>query len=267
MAGTRRGSRLVYDGEDVQVRRDTQRASGRLVTVDGMEASYVDLADPCHLEFSYLRRFRELVQLTFPASRPLQTVHLGAGGVTFPRFLLATRRDVRCEVYDPSAEVIAVARRHLGVHDSAALRVVEGDGRDLMERLPDGGVDLLVEDAFVDGLPPRRLSSVGYFLAAARVLKADGMHLVNVVDVGAMRLSRAVAAGMLTAHDGVVAVLPRKLLRGRGVGNVVLAAGFDLTALDRLARRCARDEEPAEVWPPDEVAAFAAGTRPYDDPP
>ena len=42
--------------------RDRERPSGRLLRQGGMDASYVDLADPRAPEFDYLRRMRDLVE-------------------------------------------------------------------------------------------------------------------------------------------------------------------------------------------------------------
>lgn len=45
---------LAHEG-DLVVERDPGRPSGRRLRQRDMDASYVDLADPSHLEFDYLR--------------------------------------------------------------------------------------------------------------------------------------------------------------------------------------------------------------------
>ncbi|MCW3004736.1 MAG: methyltransferase protein, partial [Conexibacter sp.] len=56
----RRGStpEIVATAGELVVQRDGGRPSGRLLRQGDMDASYVDLADPRHLEFDYLRRMR-----------------------------------------------------------------------------------------------------------------------------------------------------------------------------------------------------------------
>ena len=72
-----------------RVEIDPARPSGRVLVLDDLRHSYVDLADPAHLEFAYTRRFADAVDATFPAGAPLAAVHLGGGGFTMPRWLAA----------------------------------------------------------------------------------------------------------------------------------------------------------------------------------
>ena len=65
-----------------------------------MEASYVDLSDPEHLEFSYVRRIRDAVDAVFPVRAPLTVVHIGGGGGTYARYLAATRTESRSELIE-----------------------------------------------------------------------------------------------------------------------------------------------------------------------
>ena len=53
--------------------------------------SYVDLDDPTFLEFAYVRAIASVVDAAFPEGEPLVAHHLGGGGLTFPRYLAATR--------------------------------------------------------------------------------------------------------------------------------------------------------------------------------
>jgi hypothetical protein len=62
-----------------------------MVFLDGHESSYVDLTDPTHLEFSYVRRIGDVLDLIRPARQPLDVLHIGGGGFTLPRYVAATR--------------------------------------------------------------------------------------------------------------------------------------------------------------------------------
>jgi len=60
--------------------------------VDGTAQSHVDLADPVHLEFEYVRRIGHLLDaLDPPPPEPLAVLHLGGGAWTLPRYVAATR--------------------------------------------------------------------------------------------------------------------------------------------------------------------------------
>ena len=62
MARRRSAPQIVATAGDLLVQRDAARPTGRLLRQGDMDASYVDLADPRHLEFDYLRRLRDLVE-------------------------------------------------------------------------------------------------------------------------------------------------------------------------------------------------------------
>ena len=61
-----------------------------------MDASYVDLADPRHLEFDYLRWLRALVR----AAGARRVVHVGGAGCALARALAAAHPDHRQEVIE-----------------------------------------------------------------------------------------------------------------------------------------------------------------------
>ncbi|MFL6170854.1 MAG: fused MFS/spermidine synthase, partial [Ornithinibacter sp.] len=74
-----------------RVLADPQRASGRVLVLDGLRHSYVDLADPTHLEFEYVRAIASVTDVLAPANEPLSALHVGGGGLTLPRYLAEVR--------------------------------------------------------------------------------------------------------------------------------------------------------------------------------
>lgn len=67
-----------------QVVADPERDSGRTLVLDGLSHSYVDVEDPAHLKFAYVRAIASVVDTAFPAGEPLTAHHIGGGGLTFP---------------------------------------------------------------------------------------------------------------------------------------------------------------------------------------
>ena len=65
----------------------------------------------------------------FPAARPLDALHIGGGGFTFPRYLAATRPGSRSTVLEIDPAVLDLARDELGLRTSRALQVRIGDAR------------------------------------------------------------------------------------------------------------------------------------------
>jgi spermidine synthase len=73
---------LAQQGE-LSVERDPDRPSGRLLIQNGMEASYVDLADPTHLEFEYMRWIRSVLRI----ARARRVLHIGGAACALARAL------------------------------------------------------------------------------------------------------------------------------------------------------------------------------------
>src|SRR3954447_2879880 len=83
MARRRSASLLVAESGKLTVLRDAERPAGRLLRQGDREASYVDLADPRHLEFDYLR----WSAIVLEASGARDIVHVGGAGCALARAL------------------------------------------------------------------------------------------------------------------------------------------------------------------------------------
>jgi spermidine synthase len=239
--------------------------TGRLLFLDGIECSYVDLRDPTHLEFGYVRRMADVVDLVRPGRMPIDAVHMGGGGVTLPRYVAATRPRSRQVVYEKDAGLVEIARRYLGLRTSPALRVRIGDARERLRDRPDASADLVVGDAFDGVVVPPHLATVEFAAEVRRVLRPAGMYVLNVIDGPPLRASRAAAATLLAAFDAVALVTAHDVLRERDAGNVVFVASGAPLPLASLSRAAARGALPDLVLDRAEVTAFAGTARPVYD--
>ena len=241
----------------VSIEGDPSRPSGRMVFLDGHESSYVDLADPTHLEFSYVRRIGDVIDLLRPARQPIDVLHVGGGGFTLPRYVAATRPRSRQVVYEYDGELVRIAREHLGLAPGPGLRVRVGDARQRLAERPDASADVEVGDAFAGVVVPAHLATVEFAREVRRVLRPDGVYLLNVIDCPPLRVSRAEAATLLAAfrHVGLVAV--RDLLRERDAGNVVFLASEAPLPLDGVRMAASRGAFPDDVLDRDAVRTFA----------
>jgi spermidine synthase len=248
-----------------RVEADPSRPSGRLLFLGGIECSYVDLTDPQHLEFSYIRRIADAVDLLRPARAPIEAVHVGGGGCTLPRYIAATRPRSRQLVYEKDAGLVELARRYLGLRTSPTLRVRLGDARERLRERPAGSVDLVVGDAFDGVVVPAHLATLEFTAEVDRVLRPDGLYALNIIDCPPLRVSRTAAATVLAAFEHVALVTATDLLRERDAGNVVLLASRVPLPLGALARAAARGPQPDVLLERPAVVEFAADARPLLD--
>jgi hypothetical protein len=246
MARLRAFQRTIAERGDLVVERDPSRPSGRLLRQGDMDASYVDLADPTHLEFDYLRWMR----IVLGAAHARRVLHVGGGACALPRALAAADPGGRHEVCELDAGVLALAREHLGLRRAPGLRVRRAEGRAFVASQADASWDAIVIDAFVGATVPRTLITAEALADAARVAP---LALVNVVDNRVAREVRVVAAGLATAY-------PRVWALGGRVGNNVVAGSTAELSLNRLAAASAADPSPARLTAPAAMARLITGT-------
>jgi len=236
---------------DLVAERDPLRPSGRLLRDGHMDASYVDLADPTHLEFDYMRWMRIVLR----AAQAHRVVHVGGGACALARALAAEDPGGRQEVCEIDAQVLTLAREHLGLRRERGLRVRLTDGREFIAGQAGASWDAVVIDAFVAATVPRRLITAE---ALADVARIAPLGLVNVVDNRAARDVRTIAAALSAAY-------PRVWTLGGRAGNTVLAGGGAGLDLRRIAASIAADPSPARLTGPEATSRLIGGTAPIRD--
>ena len=244
-----------------RVEPDARRPGGRPLVLDEREASYVDLDDPTHLAWPYVRRVGDVVDLFRPPGTAIDALHLGGGACTLARYVAATRPRSAQEVVEIDEGLVAFAREHLGLRTSPRLRVRVGDAAVLLPKRPDATLDLVIGDAFDGPDVPPALRTAAFAHEVRRVLRPRGVFVLNVVDAPPLPIAREAAAALLAAFDQVAVLAPRKILRGRGHGNLVLVASSGALPLDALAARGAASPDREELLAGPDVRAFA-GTAP-----
>ena len=142
-------SRRLSDGTLARI-VPSRFAGGYELDVDGTPQSHVDLDDPTHLHFEYIGRMAAVIDLLRMPGQPLTAVHLGAGALTLPRYVEATRPGSRQQVIE--LEQALVEGQPL-VQGDRELRTAEGlaagapDRQAPADRLECRGVDVVHEPA------------------------------------------------------------------------------------------------------------------------
>jgi MFS family permease len=209
---------------------DGDRPGGRVLVLDDLRHSYVDLDDPTHLEFRYARLFGAAIDALL-ADAPLDALHIGGGGFTFPRWLAATRPGSTSTVLELDPEILRLAEDELALRPGPALRVRTGDARTNIVEEPTAAYDLVIGDAFGGLSVPWHLTTSELVAEVARTLRPDGVYLVNAIDGGPRDFVRAELATFAEHFAHVAVITPP----GSAFGNHVLVgsgAPIDLGPVD-----------------------------------
>jgi spermidine synthase len=203
---------------------DPTRSSGRYLVMDSLLHSYVDLSDPTYLRFPYIQALASVSDVMRPAGQPLRVLHLGAGGLTMPRYLAATRPGTSSRVLEIDPGVVDLDRSQLAMGSIPGLRVDVEDARlGLAEEAP-GGRDLVIGDAFGGIAVPWQLTTREMMAGIDRTLDAGGVYGANVIDYPPGRFIRAETATVAAVFTEVALVARPDEISGREGGNFVLVA-------------------------------------------
>ncbi|MFD9337607.1 spermidine synthase [Streptomyces sp. NPDC060028] len=236
-----------------------------LLTVDGAPQSYVDLDDPQHLEFEYVRRLAHVLDCAARPAAALDLLHLGGGALTLPRYAAATRPGSRQQVVEFDAALVDLVAEHLPLPEGSGVTVHAADARAWLETAPAASADVLVADVFGGSRVPAQLTSVEYARAAARALRPGGLYAANLADGAPFDFLRAQLANFAAVFGELALIAEPSVLRGRRFGNAVLLASDAELPLAALSRRCAADPFPARVQSGPALARLMRGAAPVAD--
>ena len=179
--------------------------------------------------------------------QPLTAVHLGAGALTIPRYVEATRPGSRQQVIELEPALVELVRENLPLPRGASIRVRIGDAREGLGRLPAaliGNVDLLVSDVYSGAQTPAHLTTVEFYTAAERLLAPEGVLLVNVADGAGLAFARRQVATVRAVLPHVIVLAEVQTLKGRRFGNLVIAASRSPLPTEWLPRLMAAGPTP-----------------------
>ncbi|MBB5632951.1 spermidine synthase [Cryobacterium mesophilum] len=232
------------------------------LVVDGTPQSHVNIEDPSQLFFEYIQRMGHVIDLLKLPGAPITAVHLGAGALTLPRYIEATRPGSRQQVIELEPDLVDLVRRVIPWSKQASIRVRYGDAREVIGRLPEGlrgQVDLLIVDVFGGARTPAHVTSAEFYRDAVSLLAPDGIVLVNVADGPGLAFARGQAATLSSTIGHVAALAEPQILKGRRFGNVVLAGSARPLPLEWMPRLLAGGPHPAKVVTGRELTDWIAG--------
>lgn len=214
-----------------RVVRDQVRPSGRLLQLDTLWHSYVDLEDPRYLEFSYIRAIASVIDGAVEEDAP-RVLHLGGGGLTLPRYLAATRPGSQSRVLEIDRGVVELDQSQLGLRLGDGIEVRVQDARVGLAREPSGTRDLVVGDAFGGLSVPWHLTTREVVRDVYRVLSDDGIYALNVIDYPPLEFARAEVATIQEVFPHVALIARPEILGRTDGGNLVIVASKEPLPLE-----------------------------------
>jgi spermidine synthase len=184
---------------------------------------------------------------------------VGAGGFTVPRYLAAARPGSQSLVLELDRRVLETAREELGLVTGPDLEVRVGDARLGIEEVPDADRDLVVGDAFGGLAVPWHLTTREFVSEIARVLRPEGIYVVNVIDYPPLGFARAELATLRDVFAHVAFFGPESRVAGTSGGNVILvASNAPIPAREMEAANRARGDSDVVITDLDRLDAFIA---------
>ncbi len=245
---------------------DPHHRGAWVVRIGDTDQSWVDPDDPTHLEFDYVQRIADVIDVVAPANERIRAVHVGGGGLSLPRYLAHTRPTSAQVVLEPDEALTAEVRLRAPLPPRSGIKVRPQDGRTGLAAMPDGYCDLLIIDAFAGARVPGELATAEAFAEYRRVLTGVGTVVLNVTDSAPLTWTRRLLAAAQRSFTDIGLMAESSTLKGRRFGNIVVVATGD-SALDWavLARRAAGAAFPFRVSVGRAVDRLVAGAKPHED--
>jgi len=157
--------------------------AARMLMLDRLIHSFIVPDDPLAIDYGYERAYSNLTQAHAIGRSPIDTLFIGGGGYSFPRYVEARYPGSTVDVVEIDPAVIAAAHERLGLPPTSRIRSFNRDARVFLSEWTDPKhYDFIYGDAFNDLSVPYHLTTVEFNRILANRLKPDGVYLSNVID-------------------------------------------------------------------------------------
>ncbi len=160
-----------HDGESV-----------RLLVLDHLVHSYVELDNPKALVYDYEKVYADAAAYQAISKAPLRALMIGGGGYTFPRYLQAVYPTSQVDVVEIDPGVTEVAHDFLGLARDTKIATFNEDARLYLGRTPSTHYDLILGDAFNHYSVPYHLTTKEFNDQVRNWLAPGGMYVMNIID-------------------------------------------------------------------------------------
>jgi spermidine synthase len=239
---------LSPSGSTAAVAADPLHPGAFELLIDGVEQSHVDLGDPSALRHDYLARMAAVTEAFRPSGVPVRILHLGAGGLTLPRAVQATRPGSDQHVCDRDENLIPFVVEKLPLPPGTRLTTLVGDAAEVVRGLAGAPpFDLVVCDLYVGLSTPAHVRDSSFYAGVAALLAPAGLVLINVADDDGLPALREQLEVLRPVFGGLLLMAPAPVLTDARAGNVVIVASTTPHPPDLVARLAAAGPHPAAV--------------------
>ncbi|MFB2582260.1 spermidine synthase [Herbiconiux sp. P15] len=237
MPSDRRSFSLRINRRKVKLKQVEKASRSFELSVGGVAQSVVSLADPRRLAYPYVRHIARMIDVAAPAGEAVRAVHLGAGGLTLPRYVAATRPGSAQVVVEFEREVCEAVLEALPLPEGSGIRLLYGDARALAEAPVEASVDpdgsdpdgswsdaaFTVVDLWDAAIIRAHVASREFYALVAGRSAPDGVMAVNLLDGHPFDYARRQAATLASLFAHVAVVLDFEPEDDEGpLGNVVV---------------------------------------------
>ncbi|NKB87808.1 MAG: hypothetical protein GKS06_06265 [Acidobacteria bacterium] len=189
----------VYDADEMD--------NTRVLALDHLVHSYVNLDDPTELVYAYELVYADLTASLAP-SGTWGAFFIGGGGYTFPRYLEVLYPGSAIDVAEIDPAVTTAAHEALGLPVDTRISTWNMDARnfvaDRARAIAAGEADpyhFIYGDAFNDLGVPYHLTTRGFNEELVSIMAPDGVYLINVIDVYRPEFGRFIGAVVGTLSE------------------------------------------------------------------
>lgn len=204
--------------------------------------------DGTYLDAPYVHLMQELMCRHHHDKASLRAYFVGGGAFTQPRALWLASMPVDITVAELDPVVTQTAREEMFLDDSD-MRVIHGDGRAVLNRLPsDERFDAIIGDAFHDVSAPYHLVTREFAELVQGRLNSDGIYVLNMIDTypeGRLAMALVKTLNQVFRH---VEVWLYEVPNGRTRVTYVIAASNVPTELAGGVERLHAVTRPPRSW-------------------
>lgn len=247
---------LVTTAFRAELQPDRGSNGGYSLVIDDVTQSHVNPDDPRDLQLPYVRRIAAVLG-SLPGETPA-VLHLGAGGLTLPRYLHALHPGSRQRVVELHPELLEFVITNLPLPVDAPIELAISDARTEVRRLAAAGDsewDLVLVDVFAGGAVPRHVTTGEFFAEVVALLSSSGVLIVNCLNGAEPEVTGDTIAAVLELLSHVLVIGSEAVLGGMTPGNTII-----------VASRQPLDTASVAQWLAGDPLSLATGTAVVDGP-